>query len=403
MNLQFGDTLVTTSGFTVLRVDLDNAPGQLAVFSGNAHVQGSNGALSVDLHGGENVALNATDPSHYTLAESIEPDSWDAWNSDRDQALTTEAANQTPASASLGQGQNPAWSDLDANGNWYQVPGQGYVWSPYDASNAGFDPYGNGNWMYTPGYGYIWASGYPWGYLPFQCGAWNFYNSFGWGWAPGMGGCTPWWGMGFYGGPNIGYAPPSYRVITRPIVPHRPITGRPVAMVAVNRKATFLTPGLPARDRSTMVTIAGKSVLPMGTLPSRAGFQHNVPAYSGVRTVVGQSNGLRPGYSRPVAANPAANSGGYHPNNGNPGGFAAGRNNSSAAPANRSSGGNSGGGSPHPSGGGGGGYSGGGGGSHPSGGGGGGYSGGGGGGGGSHSSGGGGGGGSSSSNSGGHH
>ncbi len=210
MSVQFGDTVVTTSGFTVIRTDLDNPPGQVAVLSGNAHLRGSNGALSVDLHGGENVVLNAADPSHFNVAESIEPDSWDAWNSDRDQALTTEAADQTPASASLGKGQNPAWNDLDANGNWYQVPGQGYVWSPYDAANAGFDPYGNGNWMYTPGYGYIFASGYPWGYLPFQCGAWNFYDGFGWGWAPGMGGCTPWWGVGFYGGPNIGYAPPRY-------------------------------------------------------------------------------------------------------------------------------------------------------------------------------------------------
>ena len=57
--------------------------------------------------------------------------------------------------------------------------------------------------MWTPGYGYLWVSGYPWGYMPFQCGAWNFYDGFGWGWAPGMGGCRPWWGMGFYGGPNL--------------------------------------------------------------------------------------------------------------------------------------------------------------------------------------------------------
>ena len=123
--------------------------------------------------------------ANYQLAESIEPDSWDAWNSDRDQALTAEAAAQTGASANLGEPQNPAWNDLDANGNWYDVPGQGYVWSPYEAASAAFDPYGYGNWMWTPGYGYLWISGYPWGYMPFQCGAWNYFDGFGWGWAPG--------------------------------------------------------------------------------------------------------------------------------------------------------------------------------------------------------------------------
>ena len=205
MSVQFGGAQVTTSGFTVLRVSDGQSSRRVAVFSGNAHLGcRRRHGVAVDLHGGESIALNGASPANYQLAESIEPDSWDAWNSDRDQALTAEAASQTGASANLGESQNPAWNDLDANGNWYDVPGQGYVWSPYEAANAGFDPYGNGNWMWTPGYGYFWVSGYPWGYMPYQCGAWNFYDGFGWGWAPGMGGCSPWWGGGFYGGPNLG-------------------------------------------------------------------------------------------------------------------------------------------------------------------------------------------------------
>ncbi len=148
MSVQFGNAAVTASGFTVFRVDMDNPPGKLAVFSGNAHLQGANGAessgLSVDLRDGESVTLNSNDPSQYNLADSIEPDSWDAWNSDRDQALTAEAANQTGAPAGIGASESPAWNDLDANGNWYNVPDQGYVWSPYEAANADFDPYGYG-------------------------------------------------------------------------------------------------------------------------------------------------------------------------------------------------------------------------------------------------------------------
>jgi len=191
--VRFGDTVVTAGGFTVLRINLDKAPGEVAVFSGNAHLEGGANP-TLDLHGGESVALNATDPNNYNLAETIEPDSWDTWNSDRDQDLSGAAAERTEASAGQPDNQNPAWSDLDANGNWYNVPDQGYVWSPNEASNPGWDPYGNGYWMDTPSYGYMWVSGYPWGYLPYQCGAWNFYSSFGWGWAPGT--CSPWWGGG---------------------------------------------------------------------------------------------------------------------------------------------------------------------------------------------------------------
>src|SRR5580698_2729550 len=201
MGVHFGETTATASGFTVLRVRMDTPPGDAAVFSGNVHLDRGNGAMATDLHGGESVTLSPGAESLYTVAESIEPDSWDSWNSDRDQALTAQAATQTGVAGNIApnESQNPAWSDLDANGNWYDVPGQGYVWSPYDASNSGWDPYGYGSWMFEPGYGYNWISGYPWGYLPYQCGLWNYYDGFGWGWMPGTGGCVPGLGYGFYG------------------------------------------------------------------------------------------------------------------------------------------------------------------------------------------------------------
>ena len=214
--VKFGDCVVTASGYTVIRVGLDTPPGELAVFSGNAHLEHGS-AVAVDLHGGESLALSATDASHYTLNETIEPDSWDAWNSDRDQALSAEAADKTGASAGMAQSGNPAWNDLDANGNWYNVPGEGQVWSPADASDANWDPYGNGYWMTTPGFGYAWVSGYSWGYLPYQCGLWNWYDNFGWGWAPGAGGCGAlFWGVGYYGGVNVGRGYFGYRPPMRP-------------------------------------------------------------------------------------------------------------------------------------------------------------------------------------------
>ncbi|HUH61725.1 MAG TPA: FecR family protein [Terracidiphilus sp.] len=321
--IRFGDATVTSSGFTVLRVDLDNAPGELAVFSGNAHLE-RGGAISVDLHGGESVALNATDPSQFNLAETIEPDSWDQWNSDRDQALNAEEASRTPATQSFPSNANPAWSDLDANGNWYDVPDQGYVWSPYDASNPGWDPYGNGYWMYNPAFGYEWISGDSWGYLPFSCGTWNFYSGFGWGWAPGMGACTPWWG-----GPtyviNIGIVPPGFllpRLPRRPPVrmPQKP-GGRkgPYPLIVVNKRPPG-RPGTMPHERNISSTIGGHVVMPLRPVAPRAVYDHSaspiithgMPAMPGVRTPERPYTPATPvfGGNRPAPIEPRAPSGG---------------------------------------------------------------------------------------------
>jgi hypothetical protein len=385
--VRFGDAVVTASGFTVLRIGLDNAPGELAVFSGNAHLERGQ-AMSLELHGGESVTLNATDPAQYTLAESIEPDSWDTWNSDRDQALTTLAAARTGAASSLPESSSPAWNDLDASGNWYNVPGTGSVWSPFEASNPGWDPYGNGYWMMTPRFGYIWVSRDPWGYMPYQCGAWNFYNDFGWGWAPGM--CSPWWGGSGGGGWafNIGRTPGQYRLPLRPrpLPPNgpivRPVRGRlePVqanAVLPVVRRLPSGSGALPARDRNTIVTIGGHMVEPMHQLSPRPQYDHRDggqmgvprPVYSGTAPPTGQrpAAGFAPGGAHPIYTPPAPqptrspaptmNQSPAPPRNPPSGG---------SAPSYRPSGGGGGGGSPRPSGGGGGG--GGGGASRPSGG-----------------------------------
>jgi hypothetical protein len=277
MSVKFGDGVATAGGFTVMRINLDNPPGELAVFSGNAHLE-RGGAMTVDLHGGESVALSGNDVSRYTLNETIEPDSWDSWNSDRDQLMTSQSAARTGATQNYAQGSNPAWNDLDANGNWYDVPGQGQIWSPYDASNPGWDPYGNGNWMNSPGYGYTWISGYPWGYMPYQCGMWNWYDSFGWGWAPGMGGCNPWWGGGVgYYGPNIGRGYGGYRPPLRPHPPRSPLRG--AGLISVNRRAAGVTGALPPRDKTSVVQIAGYTVQPMRPLSPRPAYDHSASGF----------------------------------------------------------------------------------------------------------------------------
>jgi hypothetical protein len=355
MSVKFGDSVAVASGFTVMRIDMDSAPGELAVFSGNAHLDRGT-AASVDVHGGESLALSATDASRYTLSETIAPNSWDAWNSDRDQALNAEAASATGASKDYGQSSNPAWNDLDANGNWYNVPGQGNIWSPYDASNPGWDPYGNGYWMDTSGYGYTWVSGNSWGYLPYSCGTWTWYDSFGWGWAPGMGGCSPWWGGGGgYIGVNVGTVYGGYR---KPMPPRRPRGPRPL-LIAVNRHSMAPVGSLPARDKTSVVDIAGYTTQPLRPVSPRPVYSNGGYGYAnrggassvGGMPAAGQARsgfvqGSRAG-AAPVGRTPTA------PRGPSPGSSRGGYSAPSAPASHASGGGGGGGGAAHASGGGG--------------------------------------------------
>lgn len=387
---RFDDSAVTASGFTVVRINVDNPPGEVAVFSGNAHLERANN-LSLDLHGGESVALNSSDPNQYNLAETIEPDSWDAWNADRDQQLNSEQSARTEASSSEPNSSNPAWSDLDANGNWYNVPGQGYVWSPYEASAGDWDPYGCGNWVWTPQFGYIWVACQSWGYLPYSMGYWNYYDDFGWGWTPGYG--YPWWVVGGWGF-NLGNRPvryqPPHRPHGGPVHPPEPIRRggfyQPNPVIAVNRipRSPAATP---VHVVGRPVTIGGTTVAPLRPISPRPSYEHipstangftrsaqgspspNLPRYGSPGNVRG-STGYVPWANSPSGRTgtwtmPAAPGGSYHP---------------SAPPASSYGGGSisrpsSGGAAPHvSSGGGGGGHvsagGGGGGGGHPGGGGG---------------------------------
>jgi hypothetical protein len=312
VKVRFGDSVATSTGFSVLRINLDNPPGELAVFSGNAHLERGT-ALSLDLHGGESVKLNASDPNQYNLAETIEPDSWDAWNADRDQEMTAQEAAKTPATNRFENNNSAAWSDLDANGNWYNVPGEGYVWSPYvAASGAGWDPYGCGHWVWTPQFGYVWVSCESWGYLPYSFGYWNWYAGFGWGWAPGY--WNPWWCNGGWGS-NVGAMPVHYRPPNRPHggPPRAPGGGSPVRVAGTHQQYPVVSSlripdrptAEPVRHVGTPVTIAGNSVMPLKPIVARPIYNHE-PGATSIRIGGGRnpvvSQGFiatpRPGYGQ---------------------------------------------------------------------------------------------------------
>ena len=255
-----GDVISPEENVTV-RINLDEPPAKIAVMTGSAHVERApsaegEGGYRVDVRAGETFAADVSDYSRYYLTHELLPDSWDSWNEERDQAAVDQTANQTTVRDNFAGDQGYGWSDLDANGSWYDVPGQGQVWQPEVAADPDFDPYGYGSWVWSPGAGYVWASGYDWGWTPYRCGNWSYWGGFGWGWAPGA---------------NCGFGPTFINTvyvinILRPPFgyhPHpMPIRGpggvHPIVPVRPAR-----IPTVPLDETRVARTIAGHTVEPM--------------------------------------------------------------------------------------------------------------------------------------------
>lgn len=199
--LEAGGTSMRPLENLIVRVNLDQPPAIFAVLTGTAHLERSGSerpaaertdagrpaeehpaAFEADLHAGETLRADASDDSRYILTAQVAQESWDSWNESRDRAAADAADKRTAARDDYAAEQGYGWSDLDASGNWYNVPGTGQVWQPGNA-DEGFDPYGYGAWVWGSG-AYVWASGYTWGWTPFRCGHWQYFNGFGWGWSP---------------------------------------------------------------------------------------------------------------------------------------------------------------------------------------------------------------------------
>ena len=232
----------TPDGSAIFRIDLDNDPSELAVIQGEVHVSDGEG-VSVDVHPDQTFQTDPNQAGEFTVADSVTANSWDQWNSDRDEALSQMESSETTARASTSNPDDAAWNDLDYYGSWYNVPGYGDVWSP-NGVDADWDPYGQGYWGYYPAFGYTWISAYPWGWWPYHCGEWDYLNNWGWVWAPG--GCGwGWYGAGYTGAGwfpfvPIWHHPPAYRPPMRPgnSGGRVPVT----RMIAINRGSQYSAP-----------------------------------------------------------------------------------------------------------------------------------------------------------------
>jgi len=146
----------------------------VTVREGEAQVSTPQGSTNVTK--GQTIAVQGSDNPQYKVDEAQARDEWDHWNVDRDKTIL---------SAQSWRHTDPYYTgseDLDAYGQWHNVPGYGDVWQP--TQPPGWAPYSVGSWVWEPDWGYTWVSAEPWGWAPYHYGRWFLYNN-AWAWWPG--------------------------------------------------------------------------------------------------------------------------------------------------------------------------------------------------------------------------
>jgi hypothetical protein len=185
MRLTFRHEAVVLNEAAHLRLAIEAATAELAVFKGSAQVEGPSGA--VNLSKKQTLKFDLADQDRYKLAKNVEEYPYDSWEKEQDQYhqryATTAYNSYSPYAYGV--------SDLNYYGNFFNAAGYGTLWRPYFAG-AGWDPFMSGAWAYSPGAGYGWVSAYPWGWTPYHYGSWVFVPSYGWAWQPG----GQWYGAG---------------------------------------------------------------------------------------------------------------------------------------------------------------------------------------------------------------
>ena len=330
--VDFGDNKITPTANSTFRVNLGSNPVEVAVIDGQVQASGANSETATAVPQGKTMELQPSGSNPYTIADGIIPNGFDQWNDQRDEEAAKQAASQTTARAQQGGGSmlegGWGWGDLDAYGGWYPMPGYGMVWQPYGVG-PGFDPYGFGSWANIGGFGVTWISGYPWGWLPFQCGGWSYIGSFGWGWMPGGCGFGIGYGYGYgYGGfygrrywhHRPGWGRGTARIYSAPAGYHRPVAPESLRIGLNHGGGNIVhvgTPALAAREfRNTghadnherAIKFNGTKIEPLHSVSSganmsfrNAALRNNAPA----RTFQGGLRAGSAGENRTLAANRA--------------------------------------------------------------------------------------------------
>jgi hypothetical protein len=200
------DATLTPEGKGEFRTDFLQGRLRLEVFHGTVEVATPSKSVKVGADKTLEYTPGAAEMA-FQIRNGIVTDDWDKWTEARDTQAQLALRDE---SVKTQQGLY-GWSDLDAYGEWADIPGSGYGWAPY--AQAGWSPFSMGMWNWYPALGWTWVSSEPWGWLPYHCGLWNYDFAFGWFWMP-TGGCGFWnpamvsW---FYGPGWIGWCPKGWR------------------------------------------------------------------------------------------------------------------------------------------------------------------------------------------------
>src|SRR5581483_11583798 len=272
--LNFGREKLALTHPVHLRVEMGDTQATIAIFKGNASVEGPSGTVEVGKKQTATFDLANNDAS--TLAKNLESDPYDSWDKQQTKYQNRYTSNTYSAYSPYAYGM----SDLNYYGQYFSVPGYGYVWQPY-FTGAGWDPFMNGAWTWYPGYGYSWVSAYPWGWTPYHYGSWNFLPAYGWVWQPG-GSWAGWNSM-----PRVVNPPANFHL------PQPPTTGH--STIIVNRGPVTGTTGTPGNK---VIVRSGSAALgiPRGSIRDLGKVQREISQRGAATTTVRTATPLkRPG------------------------------------------------------------------------------------------------------------
>lgn len=159
------------------RVDVDPQGQTTSVSVEEGQGQATGGGSSYDLNSGQRASFTGSDTLSYDITSLRANDDFDNWCHSRD------ANEDQSQSANYVSTDVTGYEDLDANGQWENVPDYGEVWVPTSVP-ADWAPYHYGHWVWIEPWGWTWVENEPWGFAPFHYGRWAFVSG-RWGWIPG--------------------------------------------------------------------------------------------------------------------------------------------------------------------------------------------------------------------------
>jgi hypothetical protein len=189
LQVDVDDTSLMINDKTRARVDVtEEGDEEISLFKGSAYVEGNGGRTR--LRTGETLTVEGGSSE---VAPLNPPDDWERWNRERDRRLgqRRERRRYLPEELTVYS------DDLDANGEWIEVPEYGHVWRPTVIVTGEWSPYREGRWVWR-GDDYIWVSSESWGWAPYHYGRWVVVPGRGWCWVP-PDRADVYWGPGYVG------------------------------------------------------------------------------------------------------------------------------------------------------------------------------------------------------------